>query len=212
MEKINLHPTCQLPGIAEIYQKYLPDQGYFAEVGAFDGGLHYGFTHGLAEIGWHGIYVEAHPDFARQCIKVHRHHPRIDTYAVACGDHIGETELIVYGECSTTRLDKFTREWGMNEDTPKIKVPLYTLDWILNDAEYDFLDLLVVDVEGAEIDVLKGFSVGKYRPMMAIIELHEKCGTGPDEKGWQTPWVDEYFKGYKKIYADKINTIYVLTK
>ncbi len=208
MAKVEVHPSCQIPGIAGIFEKYLPETGTFAEVGAFDG-MTYGCTWGLANAGWRGVYVEAHPDFALQCIKNHKANPKIDTYAVACGSFNGETALTIYGEVSTTVLDRWSREWGMNDDTPKITVPQKTLDWILNDAEIDFLDLLVVDVEGAEIDVLKGFSVGKHRPKMAIIELHEKQGTGPDQKGHQTPWVDQYFKDYTKIYADNINTIYV---
>lgn len=207
--KIELHETCQIPGIAEIFQKYLPDMGTFAEVGAFDGGLHYGCTWGLADIGWRGVYVEAHPDFALQCIKVHKNHPLIDTYAVACGASAGEIDLTVWGACSTTVLSKWNKEWGMDESTPKIRVPMMTLDSILKDAVISELDLLVVDVEEAEIEVLKGFS---GRPKMAIIELHEELGTKPNQKGWQTPWVDEYFKGYEKIYADKINTIYVQSK
>lgn len=203
--KIVLHDSCQIPGIDEIFQKYLPDFGTFAEVGAFDG-MTYGCTWGLSEIGWRGVYVEAHPDFALQCIKVHKNHPLIDTYAVACGEKMGETELIVYGEVSTTKLDRWSREWGMDENTPRIKIPVWTLDKILTDAGVSALDLLVVDVEGAEIEVLKGYT---GRPKMAIIELHEGQGTRADQKGWQTPWVDEYFKGYRKIYADNINTIFL---
>lgn len=205
------HESCQIPNIGTILHDYFPHNGYFAEVGAFDG-MHYGCTWGLAEAGWRGVYVEAHPDFARQCIKVHKTHPKIDTYACACGASDGEVTLTVYGACSTTVLSKWNKEWGMNEQTEKIVVPMRTLDSILKESEIDFLDLLVVDVEEAEIEVLKGFSVGKYRPKMAIIELHEGLGTRPDQKGWQTPWVDDYFRGYNKIYKDNINTIYVQSK
>lgn len=211
MGKIEVHPSCQIPGIAEIFEEYFPNGGYFAEVGAFDG-MTYGVTWGLAKAGWHGVYVEAHPDFAYQCIQNHKVHPKIDTYACACGSTDGEITLTVCGEVSTTVLSRWTRDWGISENTPKIVVPMRTLDSILKESEYDFLDLLVVDVEEAEIDVLKGFSINKYRPKMAIIELHEGQGTRPDQKGWQTPWVDEYFKGYQKIYVDNINTIYALPK
>lgn len=204
-----VHETCQVPGIAEIFERAFGDRiGTFVEVGAFDG-MHYGVTWGLAVAGWRGVYVEANPDFARQCIKVHKAHPKIDTFACACGATEGETELTIYGACSTTVLDKWSREWGMDETTPKIKVPMRTADSILKESKITDLDLLVVDVEGAEIEVLKGLSV---KPKMAVIELHEGLGTGPNEKGWQTPWVDKYFEGYEKIYSDLINTIYVQPK
>jgi len=210
MGKIEIHQSCQIPGIDEIFDKYIPDVGTFAEVGAFDG-MTYGCTWGLAKAGWHGVYVEPFPEFADECVKNHSGH-NVKVYNMACGSFNGETELTVYGEVSTTILDKWARQWGMNESTPKINVQQKTIDSILQDAGIESLDLLVVDVEGAEIEVLKGFTLAKYCPKMAIIELHETQGTGPDEKGFQTPWVDKFFSGYTKIYADAINTIYVLTK
>lgn len=197
------HESCQIP--TQVLYPLLPEIGTFVEVGAFDG-MTYGCTWGLAKAGWRGVYVEAHPDFARQCISVHRSHPRVDVYSCACGPSEGMTQLTVYGECSTTVLDKWNREWGMNDDTPKITVPVRTLDSILEESKIKAIDLLVVDVEGAEIGVLQGLTV---KPKIAIIELHEGLGTKIDQKGWQTPWVNEYFKGYRKIYFDNINTIYV---
>lgn len=198
------HETCQIP-TSVVYPR-LPGIGTFVEVGAFDG-MHYGCTWGLAVAGWRGVYVEAHPDFAKQCIHVHRGHPKVDTFAVACGPTEGFTELTVYGACSTTVLSRWNKEWGMDESTPKIRVPMRTLDSILEEAKVTEIDLLVVDVEEAEIGVLQGLTI---KPKVAIIELHEGCGRGIDQKGWQTPWVDEYFKGYEKIYFDRINTIYKL--
>lgn len=91
-----------------------------------------------------------------------------------------------------------------------MKVQQETLNFILTPPHK--IDLLVIDVEEAEIEVLKGFTIEHYNPSMVIIELHEKQGTAPHQKGWQTPWVDDYMKGYTKIYADQINTIYVLPK
>lgn len=205
-----IHPTCQIPGLAEIYEKVFgPDfMGTFVEVGAFDG-MTYSNTWGLAE-NWKGLYIEAHPDFARQCIKIHRHHPKIFVEASACGSFEGRVDLTVYGECSTTTLDHWAREWGMDDSTPKINVPQYKLETLLFMYKIDRFDLLVIDVEGAEQKVLEGFNIHAHKPKMVIIELHEGQGTGPNEKGWQTPWVDNYMKGYEKIYFDKINTIFCL--
>lgn len=205
-----IHPTCQIPGLADIYEKVFgPDfVGTFVEVGAFDG-MTYSNTWGLAE-NWKGLYVEAHPDFARQCISVHRHHPKIWVESCACGASEGKIDLTVYGECSTTVLSRWNRDWGMNDNTPKITVPMFTLETLLFMHKIGQFDLLVIDVEEAEIEVLKGFNIYEHRPKMVIIELHEGQGTGQDQKGWQTPWVDNYMKGYEKIYIDNINTIYAL--
>lgn len=209
MARLEPHPTCQIPGLDKIYEQHFGDEiGTFVEVGAFDG-MTYSNTWHLANAGWAGIYIEAHPDFARQCIHNHRYNHKIETIACACGSFNGEIDLTVYGEVSTTVLSKWNRDWGMNEQTPKIKVPQKELSFILGDFNYPKIDLLVIDVEEAEIEVLKGFTLDKYKPKMIIIELHELQGTRLDQKGWQEPWVTNYLKGYRKIYYDAINTIFI---
>lgn len=208
-----VHPTCQIPGLAEIYSCVFGENhiGSFVEVGAFDG-MTYSNTWGLAEAGWSGLYVEAHPDFARQCIYIHKNHPKINVESCAVMDYEGEVDLIVYGECSTTKLDRWSREWGMTESTPKMTVPCFKLETLLFMHKIGRFDLLVVDVENAEIEVLSGLKVKEHRPKMVIVELHETQGTGPGQKGYQTKWVDCYLSDYKKIYADAINTIYVFSE
>lgn len=204
------HPTCQIPGLDKIYADYFGEDfiGSFVEVGAFDG-MTYSNTWHLANNGWYGVYIEAHPDFAQRCREVHKDN-KVRVVSAACGSSSKEVELTVYGEISTTVLSQWNRAWGMNDSTPKIRVQQETLNFLLTPPHK--IDLLVIDVEEAEIEVLKGFTIEHYNPSMVIIELHEKQGTKSDQKGWQTPWVDNYMKGYEKIYADTINTIYVLAK
>lgn len=199
-----LHPSCQIPNLVKIYGEHFKDYDTvsFVEVGAFDG-MTYSNTWGT---GWTGIYIEAHPDFAKQCAI---NNPHCKVVNSACGDHNGTIDLTVFGEVSTAKLSRWNRDWGMTDETPKITVPLRTLDNILEEWEVGEFDLLVIDVEEMEIEVLKGFDIEKHKPKMVIIELHETQGTGPDQKGYQEPWVSDYLKGYKKIYADAINTIYV---
>lgn len=204
------HPTCQIPVLDKIYADYFGEDyiGSFVEVGAFDG-MTYSNTWHLANNGWRGVYIEAHPDFAARCKEVHTNN-LVTVFPYACGSVSKEVDLTIYGEVSTTILNEWNRAWGMDEHTPKIRVQQHTLNYLL--APPHAIDLLVIDVEEAEIEVLKGFTIENFRPKMAIIELHEKQGIKPSQKGWQTPWVDNYMKGYEKIYADTINTIYVLAE
>lgn len=212
---MTIHPTCQIPNLDRIYEKVFGHRfvGSFVEVGAFDG-MTYSNTWGLAVDDWLGLYIEAHPDFAAQCKLVHE--PRmngslskaISVESCACGAENGFIDLTIFGECSTAVLNKWNRDWGMNENTPRIKVPMYTLDSILNRRNIERFDLLVIDVEEMEIEVLKGFDLERHHPTMVIIETHEGQGTRPDQKGYKTPWIDSYMKGYSKIYFDQINTIY----
>lgn len=198
-----IHHTCQIKGLEEIYKEHLPGKHFFVEVGAFDG-MTYSNTWGM---GWSGLLIEAHPDFAAQCKKLN---PEQIVVNCACGERDGETILYEYGAVSTTKLDKWTMAWGVSENSKQIKVPLKKLDTILEENNIEAFDLLVVDVEGTETEVLEGFTLEKYKPKMVIIELHEGLGTRPDQKGNQEPWVSNYLQGYKKIHIDNINTIYIL--
>lgn len=205
-----IHPTCQIPGLSDIYTKVFGENftGTFVEVGAFDG-MTYSNTWGLAERGWVGMYIEPHPDFAKRCEEVHAKN-KVWVREVACGASGKMVPLTIYGEVSTTLLDRWNRDWGMDESTPTVMVEMDTFDCIYGSIVG--FDLLVIDVEGIELEVLKGLTISRYMPRMVIIELHEGQGTGPDQKGWQTPEADRYFfgAGYRKIYADNINTIYAI--
>lgn len=200
-------PDCQIKNLAEIYEAHLPDLGRFVEVGAFDGAT-YSNTVFLAEMGWKGLYIEARPDFAQQCITNHRHHPLIDTVACAVSDHKGFAELYDIGECSTLVWDQTAKNWG-GDINRKFTVHVDLLETILeaNNIEPDF-DLLVVDVEHHELEVLRPFDLNKWRPKMCIVETHEMGGLPVN---FLAKPIGEYFDsfGYKKIHADTINTIWI---
>ena len=45
-----------------------------------------------------------------------------------------------------------------------------TLDEILDRSGLPAIDFLSIDVEGAELDVLKGFPIEKYNPKLVLVE------------------------------------------
>ena len=58
----------------------------------------------------------------------------------------------------------------------KKRVKAFTLDKILSESKYKHcqIDLLDIDVEGAELNVLKGLSFKIYKPKLICIEIHQK--------------------------------------
>ena len=75
-------------------------------------------------------------------------------------------------------------------------------------------DLLVIDVEGAEEDVLRGFSLWLWRPKMVIVELHEKSPATiyreANGRSRKVDFANGYFRNkYRKVYADDVNTVFV---
>ena len=54
-----------------------------------------------------------------------------------------------------------------------IEVPIRTLDSILDEANAPArLDFLSIDVEGHEIDVLRGFDFARWNPRLILLEDH----------------------------------------
>jgi len=203
--------SCQLPHatLAATYDKYFPDKtdGCYVEVGAFDG-ITFGVTSALAHLGWRGLCIEAHPEYAEMGrLKLINRNVKFE--ACAAGDFEGEITLYVYLACSSTKCNEITRENGVKEDY-SIQVPIFKLDTILarNAIPQDF-EVLSIDVEDAELEVLAGFDIDHWRPKMIIIESTEKHPNPLNHP--KAKKIGEIFAaaGYENIYSDLINTIYV---
>jgi FkbM family methyltransferase len=200
---------CQIPGLADIYAQHLPETpGRFVEVGAFDGAT-VSNTVFLAEAGWTGLYVEPHPDFAKLCSANHAQHPKVSVANTAISNYTGQADLFVIGECSTLVWDKSAVDWG-GDRNHKITVPVMPLNDLLDSSKWKpVFELLVIDVEQNEMKVLAGFDIQRWQPHLVIIEAHE-LDSAP-ERSCKAPLINEWFRrnGYRKIYADHINNIYM---
>ena len=208
--------SCQIP--RDVLQRFLLDTfgyrtcGAFVEVGAYDG-VDYSNTWGLARAGWHGLYVEPHTDFAAKCEANHAKHS-VEVECCAVGNGNGECDLFLGGSVSSV-VESHAKAWGIRPDQ-RMRVPMKTLDRILEERNWPpRYDVLVVDVEGAEEAVLRGYSMQRWRPRMAIVETHEgyRSGVYVDSKGRNR--IVEFCNGYfrthkfKKVWYDLVNTIFV---
>lgn len=188
----------------------LPEKGVFVEVGGYDGETN-SLTCELADSGWHGIYVEPiyHAHIRNRHIR-----NNVQVYAYACGECLGSANITVAGQNSslskefTDAVDKVPDSWGFNKGKATVEVAVLPLDSIVGLLS---IDLLVVDVEGSEAEVLKGFT-GK--PKVVIIEMHEQT------REWtklpfiaeRNAWINEHMEklGYRKTYSGVINTTYAI--
>lgn len=89
-----------------------------------------------------------------------------------------EIELIDPGQghwaFKTESIDKDGESSGKNHD----KVQGITIDKIMEDYELDKIDILKIDIEGAELEVFKKSSPWINKVDALIVELHERCKPG----------------------------------
>lgn len=143
-------------------------EGFFVEVGANDPHA-LSQTFHLEERGWTGVLVEPQPNLAEKL----RQMRRAKVFAVACSspDNAGRSlPFHVAGPLSA--LDRARMAPGA-EPEKVILVPVRTLDDILAEAQAPTpIDFLSIDVEGHELEVLRGFDVTRWRPRLILLEDH----------------------------------------
>jgi len=148
--------------------------GYFVEVGANEPVSDFSQTWHLEKLGWRGILIEPNRALYDECVRTR---PRSKPYNVACSspDKIGVAELkIPYLADGTTDTGKAALETEIDHAgysryrTERVRV--VTLDSILEENGVDSIDFLSIDVEGTELDVLKGCNLERYRPRLILLE------------------------------------------
>ncbi|MGC1467174.1 MAG: FkbM family methyltransferase, partial [Pseudolabrys sp.] len=143
-------------------------KGFFVEVGANDPHARSQTLH-LERAGWTGILIEPQPDLAEKLRTMRTG----KVFAVACSspEHAGRTmPLHVAGPLSS--LDREHMAPGAAPERV-IEVPIRTLDSLLDEADAPKpLDFLSIDVEGHEIEVLRGFDIARWRPRLILLEDH----------------------------------------
>jgi FkbM family methyltransferase len=135
----------------------------------------------------------------------------VHVYNCCVGNEIGETKLFL-GENPTIDRDTVVKQpWCEYDENNFIIVPVVTLDAMLSNEEAivaDF-DLLVIDVEGAELQVLEGINLEEWRPHMIIIETHD--GNVDSRKSFHADAIKKHMSSqpYVQVQCDGLNTVYI---
>lgn len=210
--------SCQIKNLAIILDQYFPNKtdGIFVEIGAYNG-YEWSNTWALAKLGWTGFYFEPIPNLAEECRFNHRVHD-VQVFQTCVGSYDGEVDLYLdpdhpdTSSGATIDLDVVKGKiFGCNYDQKvKMTSPIVTMNTVLPNILKDInFDLLVIDVEGGEVEVLKGLNLNLWCPKMAIIETHKGNGTIADRIH-----ADEIEKimlgyGFREIQYDGLNSIYI---
>jgi FkbM family methyltransferase len=214
-------PTCQVPELAEKWEAifgHMTD-GFFVEVGAYDGES-YSNTSCLADVGWSGLYVEPISEFADRCVQRHCKNSGIQVINCAASDEVGSIKVFL-GDILTTVVDTQVTDykkigWAVDMHKGEIRdVPAAPLDIILDRNKVcPRFDLLVIDVEGAEEKVMRGFTLDRWLPKAILIELEDEhpdfCANSRVVESVTRIRSLIEDAGYALYFKDQINSLYVL--
>lgn len=168
--------------------------GVFVEVGANEP-IEGSQTYELEQRGWSGILIEPLVDCAERLRDVRSAH----VYQVAAGapEDCGKERWLLVAGCLST-LQPSIKSGA--EPSGRQLVRIRTVDSLLRQSGIDHVDFLSIDVEGAELDVLKGFSLERYRPRLILLEddAHTR-----DKHRYMTA------RGYKLVRRTNLNNWYV---
>lgn len=135
--------------------------GIFVDVGANDPVLN-SQTYQLERLGWSGILIEPIPACAARL----RAERKARVFEGACGAQEQVMNLHIDGVYSSLLGAKV----AVPDRATQVRVR--RLDDIISDAGFDHVDFVSIDVEGFELDVLRGFALEQWRPKLLLIEDH----------------------------------------
>jgi FkbM family methyltransferase len=216
--------TCQIARLGEFYEAVLGERrdGTFVEVGAFDGET-YSNTSCLADLGWRGVYIEPVPHWADVCRWRHRANSKVSVLQCAIGAAPGRLPIHVAHSFSSFDAEVIDRskETFRNlrpEDVlipfeevfagAVVEVDVMRLETVLvEQGVRPGFEVLVVDVEGYEVEVFAGFDLAMWRPRLVIVELMDRhpryAGTGLAELRGRI-----LASGYEHLHVDEVNTVF----
>ena len=147
--------------------------GFYIDVGCYHP-IHRNNTFLLYKKGWRGINIDIH-QFSIDLFDYLRPNDFNFNYAVSNKDEI--IDMYYQKKLSQiSTIEKFQANKAFQGNIKKSKIKSFRLDSILKMVDLKDLkiDLLDIDVEGADLKVLEGFSVEKFKPKLICIEIHEK--------------------------------------
>lgn len=145
------------------------EEGYFVDVGANHPKI-FSQTWHLEQKGWRGILIEPIPELCEDLIK---NRPRSVIVQAACGapEQRGQVKFYVADGFTRSTLEKNALSLNVSFTHTDL-VDLKTLDDILEEFNPPNIDFVSIDVEGLQLNVLRGFNLQKYRPTLLLVEDH----------------------------------------
>lgn len=159
-------------------EPHLPaGQGVFVEAGAHDGYTQSNTYYLERFRGWRGLLVEPVPELHAKAV-ARRPRSHVAHAALVGPDFPDATVAVRFGDLMSTLTDADPAHAAAGLATAgragyEVAAPARTLSSLLDEAGFARVDLLVLDVEGRELDVLAGLDLDRHAPTLMLIELLE---------------------------------------
>lgn len=180
------------------------ERGFYVDIGAQDPTVD-SVSLAFYERGWRGVHVEPVAEYA-QLLREAR--PDEEVIEKAVGAETGAMTLHVIpgtGLSSLIEASALSAVALRGYEHAEVVVPVVTLDELL--APYAGRDIhwLKVDVEGAELDVLRGWNAKRDRPWIMVVEATVPNSQEECHQAWEPILLEA---GYRFVYFDGLSRFY----
>lgn len=165
-------------------------------------------TRAFYDRGWSGITIEPVPYFA----DLHRAERPRDLLVQAAMTNGGRGEInlhVVPGTGLSTIVDAVSdRHADASIEHVDLLVPALRLDDVLAESGWtsDEIHFMVIDVEGAERDVLQSVDLSRWRPWVLVVEATAPNSTVTTHGEWEPQLLAQ---GYEYCLFDGVSRFYV---
>lgn len=156
--------------------------GFFIECGANNGHAQSNTYYLEKQLGWKGLLVEGIPELYEQC-KIERPASVVRNCALVSREfsdasvtmHYCNLMSVVDGSMKSQEMQAQHLKAGFDvqkiENKYSVDVPACTLSSLLDDMSgIQKIDFFSLDVEGYELEVLKGLDFSRHRPVYILVE------------------------------------------
>ena len=194
-----------------VVEKYFKDidNGFYVDLGCYHP-IQYNNTILLYQKGWRGINIDIN-EFSIKLFNFCR--PDDLNLNLAVSDKNAEIDFYYQKKLSLlSTIKKSQLNFAFQGKIKKKKISSQTLTKVLDDSKYknkqiDFLD---VDVEGADLDVLKSLDFSRYSPKLICVEILPK-NMNFENINMEKSNIYNFLKmkNYQKIWSSLFNHIFI---
>ncbi len=188
-------------------------RGFYIDVGAQQP-VADSVTRLFYELGWTGINIDPMPQWVKM---LQADRPHDINLQLAVSDTRGRMKFFAIPDTGLSTADpEFVKKHAeAGYQAQEIEVEVRTLDDVCADHDVHEVHFLKIDVEGAEENVIRGFSFDRVRPWVVVVEAVEPVaqreGDGsqeaiPTHASWEPILLAH---GYDFVYWDGLNRFYL---